>query len=55
MVGHSLRAEQNVIPEEITLIPSNFNEDSLKFKTNGERNEKVICISNNLWVAFLFN
>lgn len=55
MIEHSLRAEQNVIPEEITLIPHDFNEISLKLKENGERNEKVICIFNNLWVAFLFN
>jgi hypothetical protein len=35
IIGHSLRAELTVIPEEITLIPINVNEISFKLKENG--------------------
>jgi len=45
MIGHSLRAELTVIPEEITLIPNNFNEVFLKLKENGERNKKLIFLT----------
>jgi len=55
MIEHSLRAEQNVIPEEITLIPHDFNEISLKLKENGERNEKATNFFNNIYASFLYN
>ena len=53
MIGHLLRAGLVVISKEITLIPINFSEVSLKLKDIGGRNEEVVCIFDSCYISFV--